>query len=132
MNIVVGYDDYIGPWICQRLGLEWYEGKGKCIGLLQDGVLIAGTLYEGFNGSSVFMHIAIDKPVTKQWIRTNARYVFIQLNAKRVSGMVAATNIQAREFLQRVGFIPEVSLHNACVDGDLIIYTIFKEECRWL
>ena len=61
------YDaERIGPWVCERAGGTWIPGRGTAIGLERDGEIVAGVLYEDFNGANVVMHVASDG--TAQWM----------------------------------------------------------------
>jgi RimJ/RimL family protein N-acetyltransferase len=106
------------------------------IGLQKDGELIAGVIYDDYNGSNVWMHVAA-RP-GKQWLNREYLhacfyYPFIQLGVKRISGWVEASNADARRFDEHIGFKQEAVLSNAARDGgDVIIYRLFKDECKYV
>lgn len=50
----------VGPWVSKKTGGTWSEGRGTAIGKIKDGKLIAGVLYEDWNGANVICHIAGD------------------------------------------------------------------------
>lgn len=45
---------------------------------------------------------------------------------------VAASNMRSRKFVEHLGFTLEATLTDACTDGDLILYRMIKNKCRWL
>lgn len=101
---------------------------------MKDEVLVAGVLYEDFNGANLLMHVAAEG---KYWL--DRRYLwfcfwypFEQLRCKRVTGVVPATNEQAIIFDQHLGFKLEAVLKDAHPTGDLNILVMRKEDCRWL
>ena len=106
------------------------------IGLEQDGKLVAGVIYDDYNTSNVWMHVAAIPG--KQWLNREFLYAcfaypFLQLNVKRVSGWVESSNADARRFDEHLGFRKEAVLEGAARDGgDVIIYRMFKEECRYV
>lgn len=106
------------------------------IGLQKDGRLIAGVLFDDYNGSNVWMHVAAEPG--RQWLNREFlfacfTYPFKQLNCKRVSGWVEASNTDARRFDEHLGFQQEAVLSSAARDGgDVIIYRMFKEECKYV
>lgn len=106
------------------------------IGLVRDGEMLAGVLYEGFTGHNIWMHVAA-KPQRKwlnpAFIKTCFEYPFVQLGCKRVSGWVEASNTAARKLDEHLGFKPEAALKGAARDGgDVILYVMWREDCRYV
>lgn len=106
------------------------------IGLEKDGELIAGVIYDDYNTSNIWMHVAA-KPgrrwLTREYLHACFYYPFIQLGVKRISGWVEADNADARRFNEHLGFKQEAVLSNAARDGgDVIIYRLFKDECKYV
>lgn len=107
----------------------------KGLGLERDGELIAGVLYEGFNGVNVWMHVATTpgKKWTHEFLRYCFYYPFVEMGCKRVSGAVEASNLVARRFDEHLGFKQEAVLSGAASDGgDVILYAMRREECRYV
>ncbi len=106
------------------------------IGLERDGKLVAGAVYEGFNGQNMWVHLA-GLPgrswLNREFLQAGFRYPFIQCGVQRLSGYVNASNTDARRFDEHVGFQEETRLRGAAPDGgDVIIYVMRKEDCRFL
>ena len=134
-QILVGRDDLIGPWVCEQTGGSWHTGLGTTIGLVRDGKLVAGVLYEGWNGASLQMHVASDG--SRRWMNREYLwfcfwYPFEQIKVRRINGIVPASNAAARRFDEHLGFVLEATLKDAHPDGDLLLYRMFRHECRWL
>jgi RimJ/RimL family protein N-acetyltransferase len=70
--------------------------------------------------------------MTKELLWYTFYYPFIECGCKRVTGLVAETNTAAREFDERLGFHLEARLKDAAPEGDLLVYAMFRDECRWL
>ncbi len=103
------------------------------IGLERDGELVAGVIYEGYNGFNVWMHVAIPGRITPSYLRYCFHYPFIELGCRRVSGYVEASNKAARRFDEHLGFQQEAVLHGAASDGgDVILYRMTREDCRYV
>ena len=106
------------------------------IGLEKDGRLVAGVIYEGFNGVNVWMHVGAEpgkRWMTKAYLRACFLYPFAQLGCRRVSGFVEAWNMDARRFDEHLGFRQEAMLQGAASDGgDVILYVMRREECRYV
>lgn len=108
----------------------------KGIGLEVDGELVAGVIYESFNGNNVWMHVAISdggRHLTRSALRNCFDYPFNQMGVQRITGYVEASNTAARRFDEHLGFRQEAVLSGAASDGgDVIIYVMRREDCRYL
>jgi len=108
----------------------------KGLGLERDGQLVAGVLYEGFNGQNVWMHVAGapgSKWMTRDYLRYCFQYPFNEMGVKRVSGYVNASNTAARRLDEHLGFKPEATLTGAAPDGgDVILYAMWRKDCRYV
>ncbi len=105
------------------------------IGLEKDGVLVGGVLYAGFNGPNIWMHVAGygGRWVNRAILKAAFRYPFVQLGVSQVWGWVEASNQKARKLDEHLGFQQHAVLTGAAKDGgDVIIYRMTKEECRFL
>lgn len=130
-------NDILGPWIASRLGFQWYPGRGQCFGQIEDDKILAVVLFEDYNGVNCSMHVAAsvtDKArwLTKEFLFACFDYPFRQLKCKRVTGLVPAKNMAARRFDEHLGFILEATLKDAWPDDNLLVYRMYREECRWL
>jgi RimJ/RimL family protein N-acetyltransferase len=121
----------IGEWIAKKTDSEYREGS-KCIGLEKDGEIIAGVLYDWFNGSSVYAHIAIEGPINREFLWFIFYYPFEQLGAKVIIGLVAEDNKKAQQLDEHLGFVLNSIIPQGHPSGGLFIYTMNKNQCRWL
>jgi RimJ/RimL family protein N-acetyltransferase len=97
--------------------------------------LIAGVLYNGYTKNNICMHIASNgsrRWMTKAFLWMCFDYPFSQLGCTRVTGLVDETNLEAQHFNERLGFTLETRLEKACEQGDLLIYRMWRHECRFL
>lgn len=136
MRVVVeNASEYIGRWVAART-LTTYEPDDTAIGLLDPARgLLAGVLYQNFNGVNISVHIAAEPGsswLTRGFLWKIFHYPFEQLGAQRLTGFVPATNLAAQRFDEHLGFTEEARLSDALPSGDLIIYRMRKSECRWL
>lgn len=108
----------------------------KGIGLKKDGQLIAGCLFEGYNGQNVWVHLAAvptKRWMTKQYLRECFGYAFNTLGVKRLSGYVNASNAEAIRLDEHFGYKREAVLKGAAADGgDVYSYVMWREDCRFL
>ena len=106
----------------------------QSIGLEKDGELVAGVVFDYFNGASICMHVASDGPhwLNRDFLWYSFWYPFEELKCKRVTGLIPEINIPSRRFAEHLGFTPEARLADAHPFGDVIVYRMFKDQCRWL
>lgn len=106
------------------------------VGLEENGLIIAGAIYERFNGHNVFFHGCSDG--TKRWatpgfIRALMIHPFVTMGAPRMTTIVAASNDEALNFDDALGFREEGRLSKAAHDGsDSVYLVIWKHQCKWL
>lgn len=126
--------DIIGPWIASQVpGMTYYPGTCSAIGRVKDGHIVAGVLYHDFNGANVFAHIAVNPGgMNRRFLSMIFDYPFNQLKAKRITGVVPSSNAAARRLDEHLGFELEAILHGAHPEGDLCIYRMTADQCRWL
>lgn len=135
-DFVITFDaDLVGPFVASRIeGMDYVPGSCSAIGSVKNGRVVAGALYENFNGVNVFAHIA---GIGKHWLDRKFLsiifdYPFRQLKVKRITGIVASCNEAARRFDEHLGFRLEAILHGAHPKGDLYVYVMTADDCRWL
>lgn len=132
-RIVFDEPERVGRWVEAHGGGEWRQGS-QCIGLEQGGGLIAGVQYDWHNGASIYMHVAA---IGRRWLDRNFLwfcfdYPFVQLGCNVVIGLVAENNIAAQRFDEHLGFTLHTKIPDAHPSGTLRVYTMRKEDCRWL
>lgn len=98
--------------------------------------IIAGCWYEAHNGPNIVLHCASTQDrrwLNRAFLYLTFAYPFLQMGVKRITSPVAASNTDARKFIEHIGFTLEASLKGASNDGsDMLLYVMFKEDCRWL
>lgn len=121
-------------WVAHRIR-EYGFGGAQGIGVSIDGEIVGGVVYSDFNGANICMHVASDG--TKRWMQKRALwmwfdYPFNQCGVKRVSAFVGEKNTESRRLCERVGFKLEARLKGAHPTGDMLIYRMFKNDCKWI
>jgi RimJ/RimL family protein N-acetyltransferase len=114
----------------------WLPGQGQCYGVEDEsGRLIAGVAFDNYNVAAIQVHVAAlpgKNWVTKGLLQQVFSYPFHQLGVKKLIGLVGSTNAVALKFDLALGFRIEATLKDAYPDGDLIILTMTRDQCRWL
>lgn len=126
-------EEIVGPWVCERARVPFRPGRFKAIGRVKDGRLIAGVLYEDTNGVNIFCHIAGEgRWANKHFLWLIFHYPFVQLGLKRITTVVDPDNEASQRFCTRLGFDLEAKLKDSHPLGDLWVFRMFKNDCRWL
>lgn len=134
-RVLTGHDEIFGPWLMSRIDGQWIPGRGSTIGLWEEGVgPVAACLYESYNGASVLGHLAGDgrKWMNREFLWFCFHYPFEQLRVNKILGLVESSNAEARKLDEHLGFQLEATLKNAAPRGDLLIYSMTRDQCRWL
>ena len=108
-------------------------GKYAAIGLEQDGKLIAGVVYYGLNGNCITASIhGIGNWPTREFLWYMFHYPFVEVGVKRITATVETCNEKSHNFVKHLGFTPEATLQLAGRHGDIHIYRMFPQDCKWL
>lgn len=124
-------------WVAPRIGHS-VEAlvPGIGIGLEKNGELIAGVVYHRITSTNADMHVASvggSNWANKDFLLAAFAYPFKQLGVRRVTGFVRADNHDAQRLDEHLGFVKEGVMREAGNDGgNVIVYGMLKEECRWI
>ncbi len=137
MNTSLVYDlPSVLPFVQRHCPGLHETGDMVAIGLAADDKIVAGVLFEGLNGVNVWMHVSAlpgARWMTRAYLMACFAYPFNICRVKRVSGYVNASNRAARRFDEHLGFREEARLKGAAPDGgDVIIYAMWRDDCRFL
>ena len=131
MNIISTEHELIGRWMARNDGGFWRPGA-KCLGLIRDGALVAGVMFDWYNGTSIYVSIVVRGLVTREFLWAICDYPFRQLGCKVVIATVAEGNRASRQFVEHFGFEYAGAIPDGDPSGDLLIYTIRPNQCKWL
>jgi RimJ/RimL family protein N-acetyltransferase len=135
--ILAGHDQEVIGWVASRIKHFNVTEYSAALGLLDSkGRLVAGVVYDNFRGYDINMHIAAipgGKWLNREFLREGFRYPFLYLGVERITGLVAASNVEAQRFDEHLGFVLEGRVRKGLPDGDdLLVYGMLKSECRFL
>jgi RimJ/RimL family protein N-acetyltransferase len=138
--VVIDREDIVAPFMRSLMKQEDAFTVGRGMGLAQiddtgRGELLAGVWFDQFNGANMNMHVAA-RPnrrwMTREFLYAAFSYPFERCGVKRVTGLVDASNTDARRFDEHLGFELEATLKDGCPNGDLLVYRMMKNDCKWL
>jgi len=126
---------HVVEWVAKQTNEFGNFGTEIGIGWLRDGKIVAGVAYADWNGPNIVCHIASDRSrrwLTKQYLWTIFDYPFNQIGCKRITVCVGQGNRDSLRFVQHLGFALETTLESAHPSGDLLIWRMWRKDCRWL
>ena len=109
----------------------FHEDSAKTIGVESNGVIVGAFMFEDFRGNSVQIHaVGIGQWMTRGLFGSVFRYCFDQLKVKKVIAMLDESNKDSVRLCEHAGFICEATVKDGGRNGDMLIYTITRQQCR--
>ena len=100
-------------------------------GVIRCAVIFNHPTYRNING-----HIVSDgsrRWASREFIWAMFHYPFIQLGLNRITAPIASSNLEARRFVERLGFTFEGALREFYPNGDSQIgYGLLRKDCRYV
>lgn len=130
MKQIVTGKDTVAPWVAKKLFARF--NADEAIGLESDGEMVAGVVYEDWNGASFVVHIVVQGVMTPKYLAAIFHYPFIHCGASKLIAPVAESNEESVKFVTKLGFRLEHRLLDAHPDGSLLLFTMTPEQCRFI
>lgn len=132
-KIITDQPERVAEFVGDKVNAGGYANY-TAIGLEEDGKLIAGVLYDYYNGASMNAHIAGEGTnwLNRKYLHFIFWYPFEQLKVKRLTVLVPESNKESNRFVRHLGFDLEATLRDAAPDGDVFLYRMFRHQCKWL
>lgn len=122
----------VGRWVAAQTGGAYFAEKSQAIGLVRDGQLAAGVIYENWNGKSIICHIAFLGRLSKEYLALVYRYPFVTCGAEKIIAPVSSDNEKALRLVRKMGFTEESRITGATPGGDMVFLTLTRNACRFL
>lgn len=132
---MIRFDDKLAAFAIAKAAKVQLNPFSMCISQHDaDGALEGGILLEGFNGATVYSHVAgftsgWCKPA---WLYAVADLVFNHLKANQALGIVPVDNKAAVDFDLNLGYEFVVTLPGYFPEGDAYLMRMTKDNCRFL
>jgi len=125
--------DLIKPWIEKEINDEILGRDVRCIGQIDSNKeLIAAVAYSGFNEAQMIMSLAIKKAPSRKFFAIMFDYPFNRAPVNRLTAFIRSDNEKSINLAQRCGFVLESTMKQAIPDADMLVFRLFKDECRFL
>ena len=122
----------VGEWVAKRIDGSYSAGDSIAIGLERHEIVVAGVIYENWNRRSIMCHIAIEQRITPGFLGAIFHYPFSVCKVDKIIVPVGDANEKSKRLVCKMGFEEEARIKDACVDGDMVFYTMLKDKCRFL
>jgi len=134
--MIVFGDVWHGDKIARAIPRQYNAGSDVVISRVDDetGELLGGVIYDSYTKNCIFIHQA---GFSKRWLTGDMLWIafdypFNQLKVEKLAGTIPSSNKALLAFNERLGFSEECRIKDAYPDGDMIVMTMTRAECRWL
>lgn len=133
-EILYGDSPVVKQWMAQRFGQVAPQRAHSTIVLVRDGQIRGAVWLENYNGASAVIHVAGDgrRWLTRAFAQAVFHYTFNVLGCRKLIGIVREVNLDAQRFDEHLGFQREHVIEDADPEGGLIIYSLKREDCKFL
>lgn len=124
----------IAEWVAEQVGQTTPWVGYYAMGAVRGGEIVAGLVFEQFNGVNASVHIAVSRPgkYLLPLLRHAANYAFGQCKLLRLTGFVEADNEQALKLDYHIGFEHEATLERAGRKGqDVEVLVLWPEKFKY-
>lgn len=135
-RVLFGADQLVAQWVKTRIPYINLSPDLRALGVVHDGDLVAGVVFERYNGVHIEASIAADmhKPwASRRTLRHLFGYPFLQQKCEAITVLVPASNLPSLNLATKLGFEMEALIKYAAPDGSpLIVLKQFRDRCRWI
>lgn len=109
-------------------------GNFNALGLVTSGRLVAGVIYNAYEGANVNMHIGAvgSHWMTPEFLFAAFDYPFNELGKRRITACVRSKNARAIKFVKKLGFEYEGTMRHYYKDDDMLFFGMLRDKCRFL
>lgn len=135
-RVLFGADETVAAWVARSIPGYTVGPGARALGVVQGGDLIAGAIYERYNG--VHMEVAITARTgapwaTRQTLKHLFGYPFVQMQCEAITALVPMTNLESLNLATKLGFEMEALVKFAAPDGSpMVVLKMFRDQCKWI
>jgi RimJ/RimL family protein N-acetyltransferase len=94
--------------------------------------MVAGVIYENWNHKSIWCHIAIEGRLTPEYLAAIFDYPYNVCQVEKIICPVGSDNEQSIKVVKKMGFTEEGRIKEGRPHGDIVFYTLRRDDCRFL
>lgn len=110
----------------------FYRQDSIAIGIEENGAIVAGIIFEGWNQKSITCHWAIEGRISREFLWVSCHYAFVQCGAYKMIAPVYSDNRRMMAMAAKMGFVEEGRLVDTQPGGDTVLFTLTADRCRFL
>jgi hypothetical protein len=120
--------------IAKAAGCFFNPECDRIVSRSEEGRLLGGVIFTGYKVASIGLHCAGFDPrwIDRDLLWFTFHYPFEQLGVRKIVSTIPSRNLQAVLFNRKLGFVEETRVRDVFPDGDLLIMSMLKQDCRWL
>ena len=124
---------YLREWLSEA-GKDKYSDDTMCIGQEKDGQLIAVVGYNNFTEKLCQIHVASTDVywLNKDLLFAIFDYPFNKVGVKVILAPICKDNHKSLNLCRKLGFEKVAEIPYAHKDGDLVIMSMKRNQCKWL
>ena len=124
---------HLREWLSE-VGKFEYPQNTACIGQEKDGKLIAVVGYNSFIPNSCQIHVATTDVywLNKELLFAIFDYPFNKLEVKVIIAPIYKGNVKSLNLCRKLGFEQVADIPYGHPEGDLIVVTMKRNQCKWL
>ena len=107
----------------------------KAIGVARGGKIVAAAIFYDYRLTTIEVTFVTTEKrwASRQAIKAILHYPFVQLGCRRLNAITEQSNLEARDFLERLGFMQEGVHPDAFQSGTGLSYGLLRDAAeRWL
>lgn len=135
-DALFGADREVAAWVGARIPHFALHDGQTAIGVVKEDRLVAGAVYERWNGVHVEASIAAEpgaRWADRRTLHALFHYPFVTLGCLALTALVPSSNPVSLNLVTKMGFEPEALIRYAAWDGStLIAMKMLRERCRWI
>jgi len=131
--IITDRQEELGRWMASRLGTTYCQDQAVYIGYQINGVIKCVSSFRDYNEVAMTVGVAVDnKRLYLPFLRFSFWYPFCQLKVKKLISIVNQGNEPSLRINAHMGFVEETRIKDVCKTGDVIIFSMTAEQCKYI
>lgn len=138
-RLVTDDKERVNQWLYKRIGRASPFAPANTYNAVgvedENGNLVAGVAFDAFSPEvRCSMHCAgeAENWCSRKLLKFCFEYVFKVAKCKVIINTVASSNQRSIDFTKHIGFTEVFRIRDGMSDGDLVILTMHRDECRWI
>lgn len=126
-------EDMVAAWVSHRTGDKFSKGIAGAIGILRDGAIAAGVVFDHYTGPCVTATIAIDgRYLPRRLLVAMFNYAYLELTVNKIIVYINQGNLDSMKLAKQLGFTVEAEIKQVYEEGSMFILSLVKQNCVWI